>query len=312
MNNNRNLVANFQMQPQNYTITVSASPRDGGTVTGGGSYQQGQSCTVNATPNTGYTFTNWTENGNVVSTNASYTFTVTGDHTLVANFQVQSYTITVESANPDWGNVSGGGTFNYGETIEIAATPNIGHVFLTWDDGNLDNPRSIVVTENHTYIASFAVQQCYITAEVTPEEAGTAFGGGLWYYGDTISVTINRNEDWGFLNWTENDEVVSEEMTYTFIATGDRNLVAHFQYTESIGENSISANIYPNPTQGKVMVESEDLSHVRIVNAYGQTVYNAKLEGNLVCIDLSQMVKGIYMMHIEANDGQAVRKIVVE
>ena len=309
---NRTLVANFQAQPQNYTISVSANPNNGGTVSGGGTYQQGQSCTVNATPNTGYTFTNWTENGNVVSTNASYTFTVTGDHTLVANFQVQSYTITVESANPDWGYVSGGGTFNYGETIEIAATPNIGHVFLTWDDGNLDNPRSIVVTENHTYIASFAVQQCYITAEVTPEEAGTAFGGGLWYYGDTISVTINRNEDWGFLNWTENDEVVSEEMTYTFIATGDRNLVAHFQYTESIGENSISANIYPNPTQGKVMVESEDLSHVRIVNAYGQTVYNAKVEGNLVCIDLSQMVKGIYMMHIEAEGGQAVRKIVVE
>ena len=312
VNSNRNLVANFQAQPQTYTINVSANPNNGGTVSGGGTYQQGQSCTVNATPNTGYTFTNWTENGNVVSTNASYTFTVTGDHTLVANFQVQSYTITVESANPDWGYVSGGGTFNYGETIEIAATPNIGHVFLTWDDGNLDNPRSIVVTENHTYIASFAVQQCYITAEVTPEEAGTAFGGGLWYYGDTISVTINRNEDWGFLNWTENDEVVSEEMTYTFIATGDRNLVAHFQYTESIGENSISANIYPNPTQGKVMVESEDLNHVRIVNAFGQTVYNAKVEGEQVRIDLSQMAKGVYMMHIKAEGGQAVRKIVVE
>jgi hypothetical protein len=54
------------------------------------------------------------------------------------------------------------------------------------------------------------------------------------------------------------------------------------------------------------------LSHVRIVNAYGQTVYNADLEGDQARIDLSQMAKGIYMMHIEAEGGQMVRKIVVE
>ena len=310
VNSNRTLVANFTAQ--SYTITATAEPSNGGTVSGGGTFNYGQSCTLTAVPATGYVFLNWTKQGQVVSTNATYTFTVTESATYQANFELQSFTITVESANPDWGSVSGGGTFFYGETTEIAATPNIGYVFLTWDDGNLDNPRSIVVTENRTYFASFAVQQCYITAEVDPEEAGTAFGGGLWYYGDTISVTVNRNEDWAFLNWTENDEVVSEEMTYTFIATGDRNLVAHFQYTEGIGENSIAAKVYPNPTQGEFMVESEGLSHIRIVNAFGQTVYNAKVESNQVRIDLSQMGKGIYMMHIEANGGQAVRKIVIE
>ena len=75
--------------PQTYTITVSASPTNGGTVTGGGSYNQGQSCTVSATANSGYTFTNWTENGTVVSSQANYTFTVKGNRTMVANFQAQ-------------------------------------------------------------------------------------------------------------------------------------------------------------------------------------------------------------------------------
>jgi len=101
-------------------------------------------------------------------------------------------------------------------------------------------------------------------------------------------------------------------MTYIFNITSDRNLVANFIYTEGIGENSISANIYPNPTQGEIIVEGEGLSHIRIVNTYGQTVYNAEVESNQVRIDLSQMGKGIYMMHIEADGGQAVRKIVVE
>ncbi len=73
-------------QTTTYTITVSASPTNGGTVSGGGTYQQGQSCTVHATANNGCTFSNWTENGNVVSTNASYSFTVNGNRSLVANF----------------------------------------------------------------------------------------------------------------------------------------------------------------------------------------------------------------------------------
>ena len=92
-----------------------------------------------------------------------------------------------------------------------------------WDDGNTDNPRSIVVTENRTYVGNFAVQQCHITAEVNPEEAGTALGGGLWYYGDTISMSVYRNEDWAFLNWTEDGEVVSEEITYAYDETAERS-----------------------------------------------------------------------------------------
>ena len=78
---------NFTTLPlSEYAIVLLSNPSDGGTVTGGGTYEQGTECTLTATANEGYTFTNWTENGSVVSTNATYTFTVTGDRTLVANF----------------------------------------------------------------------------------------------------------------------------------------------------------------------------------------------------------------------------------
>jgi uncharacterized repeat protein (TIGR02543 family) len=80
---NRTLVANFT---QTYKISVSASPSTGGTVSGGGTYVSGASVTVKATAKTGYTFTNWTESGSVVSTSASYNFTATANRTLVANF----------------------------------------------------------------------------------------------------------------------------------------------------------------------------------------------------------------------------------
>ena len=61
-----------------YGVEATPNPAEGGTVTGAGIYQEGDICTLSATPNQGYAFTNWTENGEVVSTDASYTFTVTG------------------------------------------------------------------------------------------------------------------------------------------------------------------------------------------------------------------------------------------
>ncbi len=69
-----------------FTIAVSASPAAGGTVAGGGSFNPDTSQTVIATANAGYRFTNWTEGNTIVSTSASYTFTVGAARTLVANF----------------------------------------------------------------------------------------------------------------------------------------------------------------------------------------------------------------------------------
>ncbi|MEI7980794.1 MAG: hypothetical protein WCI71_04015, partial [Bacteroidota bacterium] len=69
-------MANFSQNPVNYTISTSSNPAAGGTTSGGGTFQNGQSCTVTANANNGYTFINWTENGTQVSITASYPFTV--------------------------------------------------------------------------------------------------------------------------------------------------------------------------------------------------------------------------------------------
>ena len=109
---NRTLVANFtENAPNQYTIGVSANPIEGGVVTGGGTYLQGQSCTVRATAAGGYIFQKWTENGNQVSTDANYTFTVTGNRSLVAHFIVQApntYTISTSVTPTSAGTVTGG------------------------------------------------------------------------------------------------------------------------------------------------------------------------------------------------------------
>lgn len=82
-----------------YNITASVSPSNSGTVNGAGSYSAGQSCTLTAIPNSGYTFLNWTKNNVVVSTDASYTFTVAENASYKANFSTTTnYQIAVTAS----------------------------------------------------------------------------------------------------------------------------------------------------------------------------------------------------------------------
>ena len=88
-----------------FNITASANPTEGGTVTGTGTYNQGTNCTLTATTNEGYTFINWTENGEEVSTEMNYSFNVMANRTLVANFEEVATTVsqTLElSAGWNW------------------------------------------------------------------------------------------------------------------------------------------------------------------------------------------------------------------
>ncbi|HUJ08690.1 MAG TPA: alpha-amylase family glycosyl hydrolase [Verrucomicrobiae bacterium] len=78
------LVAN--LTPITYTVDTSSSPADGGTTSGGGTMTCGSNAAICATASPCYQFVNWTENGNPVTNAPCYTFAVTGNHTLVANF----------------------------------------------------------------------------------------------------------------------------------------------------------------------------------------------------------------------------------
>lgn len=84
---NVTICAKFHGGPTpHYNITVSADPQNGGTVSGGGSKEEGASCSVVATPAEGMVFDGWFENGSLVSNQASYTFTVERARNLVAQF----------------------------------------------------------------------------------------------------------------------------------------------------------------------------------------------------------------------------------
>ena len=233
MNENHTLVANFTVQ--SYTITLTANPTEGGTLTGGGTYNHGQYCTAVATEASGYTFVNWTEDGTEVSTDASYYFMVEGNRNLVANFTINSYTVTVAANPTEGGTVTGGGTFTYGDDCTVSATEADGYTFINWtENGSFVSSEltfTFAVEANRNLVANFttAPQPMHtITLIANPTEGGTLVGGGTYQEGQTCTVAATPAAGYTFINWTENDEEVSTDASYSFTITGDRTLVANF------------------------------------------------------------------------------------
>ena len=148
-----------------------------------------------------------------------------------------TFTITVESNNPDWGSVTGGGTYPYGDTIQIEALPNVGYEFITWDDGNVHNPRDIVVTQDSTFVALFARSQYTIEVVSDHPAWGSVTGGGTFYYGDTITISATAYLGFAFAGWT--DGVMTNPRD--IIVTGDATYTAHFE----IRQCTITTEVYP-------------------------------------------------------------------
>lgn len=69
------------------------------------------------------------------------------------------YTISVTSANTNQGTVTGGGTYSEGSRVNISATAKSGYVFDKWNDGNTSASRTVNVSKNESFVASFKVAE---------------------------------------------------------------------------------------------------------------------------------------------------------
>src|SRR3989339_1436775 len=225
-----------------YTVTLSSNPLLGGIVaqSGTGTYSSGSSVTVTATPNAGFTFTSWKENGTVIpAATASYTFTLSGNRILEANFTAVAptqYTVTL-SANPLLGGAvtqSGTGTYNTGSNVTVRATPNAGFTFTNWTENGIavstNANYQFTIIQNRTLVANFtaAASQYTVAISSNPLVGGTTSGGGSFNSGALVTVIATPNAGYSFTSWTEGVTIVSSNATYTFTITSNKIFVANF------------------------------------------------------------------------------------
>lgn len=181
---NKTWYARWTVTYKNYTVTWNGN---GGTPSKSSSsfhYNDALGTLPTAT-RTGYTFKGWSTSASG-SVNVSTTTKVTGNVTYYAVWQINSYTLTVTAGTG--GTVSGSGTYNYGATATLKATPSAGYHFVKWSDGNTNASRTVTVTGNATYTATFE-QDPYLNLDKTSLTFEAA--GGT----QTVKVTSN-------VNWT--------------------------------------------------------------------------------------------------------------
>ncbi len=318
---NITLTANFeQLPPDHYILTLLADPVEGGSVEGGGTYQQGDKVTITATPNTGWKFIEWTGDiAHVANPNSAVTtVTMPAEHiTLTANFeQVPTYMLTLEANPPEGGSVDGGGEYPEGEVVVIVATANEGWFFVEWtgDIAHATHPNSAVTivnmpAEDIVLTANFEeipLDHYSLTLFADPPEGGTVSGTGVYPAGQEITITATPEENWEFINWTGDIEYVDNPgSNTTMLNMPDKNitLTANFLFVSVKDETIAELKIYPNPARNKVYIESSKMiKQIRLINISGQVVKDISVDALNTEINVNNFKTGIYFMQIHIGE----------
>ena len=140
-----------------FIVSVATNNPIYGSVSGTGSYQNGETVTVSATAAQGYAFTNWS--GDVPpgsETATSFSFTATGSVNLTANF-VPVWQLEVSVSHAERGSVSGAGNYLDDSQVSITASAVPGYVFDQWsgDASGSSNPLTILMNKDLSISANF-------------------------------------------------------------------------------------------------------------------------------------------------------------
>ena len=114
----------------------------------------------------------------------------------------------------------GSGKYKHGETAIIGAIPNEHYHFEQWSDGNTENPRSILVTEDIILTAEFSIDTYEVI--LNSDGDGTTIGSGIYEYGETATLAAIPYNGSKFIQWsdgnTDNPRIVTITQNLTLTA----------------------------------------------------------------------------------------------
>lgn len=160
-------------QVEQYTLSAAVSTVGAGTVKvspAGTVFDAETSITVTATKNFGYKFINWTDaNNQVVSTDEAYTFSISANTALKANFEkINTYALNYKveggakdymiSASPVPTIVEGKNMYEEGTEVTLTASSNDILTFTNWNDGETGAERKIKMNVDQSYTAAYSAK----------------------------------------------------------------------------------------------------------------------------------------------------------
>ena len=160
-------------QVEQYTLSAAVSTVGAGTVKvspTGTVFDAETPITVTATKNFGYKFVNWTDaNNQVVSTDEVYTFSISANTALKANFEkINTYSLDYKveggandymvSASPAPTIVDGKNMYEEGTEVTLTASSNDILTFTNWNDGETGAERKINMNADQSFTAAYSAK----------------------------------------------------------------------------------------------------------------------------------------------------------
>ena len=248
-----------------YVVHTVASPAEGGAVSGFGGYEAGDRATLRAIANTGYSFAGWTDDkGETVSENADYTVKVTGDATYTATFTPKSYQVVLSASDDSVSTLSDEGSYQFGDTVELNATPMGTKRFAGWYVLDAEGNKSLLSCDAHCWVkldkdmvegleddtlelqAVFAdPYEVTVTGEVVVKDKASnrgcrVTGSGSFAVGDQVELTAVAGMGYRFVGWSTDKEGTSIVETATTLDVTATQGITYYAQFESDGQVTIT------------------------------------------------------------------------
>ena len=229
INSNISITAHFNLNQ--YALTVNAGM--GGSVSGNGTFTHGATAPITATPELGYSFSNWSGQGITNANAASTTVSMTDTRTVTATFAPLNYSISTMVSPSSTGEISGGGNYQFGNDVILTATAtSAGYSFLSWS-GDLNstvNPLSVKVDANLSLTANFSLDT--YSLELISEAGGTVAGSGNFAHGTLAVISATPSPGYFFSGWSGTGIADHNAASTTAEMTGNRTITASFSLSQ--------------------------------------------------------------------------------
>ena len=246
MDGNKNITANYAINT--YTLTITSV---NGTVTKNPdqtNYNYGTAVTLTASPSTGYTFTGWS--GDATGSTNPLTVAMDGNKNITANYSINTYTLTIISTNGTVVKNPDQSIYNYGTTVQLSATPNVGYTFTGWsgDATGSTNPLTITMDVNKSITANFSINTYTLTVTSVNGTVTKNPNQTNYNYGTTVQLTATAHTGYTFTGWSGDASGLTNPLT--ILMDGNKNITANYTInTYTLTITSVNGTVVKNPNQ---------------------------------------------------------------
>lgn len=184
--------------PNKYSINVTCDENYGYIVGENGNLNYLTTHQYEAIANYGYHFVKWSDG----VTRNPRSLTVEHDSIITASFARNKYRIQ-DGSNSVRGHINGTGSFDYLSEHKINAIANHGYHFVQWSDGDTNNPRTIILTQDTIFAAEFEPNQYSVTVSCDTIYGNIVGENGYFDYMTNHIFEAVSNYGYHFVQWSD-------------------------------------------------------------------------------------------------------------